>query len=914
MADSAGKSKPATKGTGDRKLRDEAEKKAVLPNHNSALLKKLDLDKLVHELQLHQIELEMQNAELQRTQQELEISRERYFDLYDIAPVGYFSISEKGIILEANLTGANMLGQVPATMRAKRFAGFIYPEDLDSFYLHRRQLFHTKLPQACEIRLMRKDGSLIWALIEATIRQDQQSNNPVCLMTISNITPQKNATQELAKSEQKYHIVADFTSDWEYWSAPGGGYIYVSPSCEQHTGYGPEAFMQDPDLMLKIMHPDDRDMLVRHKKEADSINGKNEPLNFRIVRRNGEERWIDHKCQKVFSGNGEYLGVRGSNRDITERMLAEKERIETEEKFRNVFDNSATGKSITSFDSTVNVNQALADMLGYTRQELAGIKWQDISHPEDVDETNRQIGLLRSGQKKSVRFFKRYVRKDGSIVYADVNTVLQTDREGKPLYYITSVLDVTERKLAEDKLQNERLMLVQTEMAAHLGSWEWDIATDTVTWSDELFRIFQMDPQDGAPSFAEHPILYHPDDMERLRQAVEIAITDGTPYELELRAIRKDGQTRVCVARGFAKMSSLGRPVRLFGSLQDITERKRAEDAILRSKLLLQDVIDSTPDQMYVKDCQHRYLMVNKSFAKAQNLMPQDMIGKPDTDFFSEELCLGNFDKGIRGFHEDDDQAFQGQIVHNQMHIVPWVDGTLHIYDTYKIPLTDESGKIYAAFIYSRDMTSQRKAEDDREASFVKLQKTLHDMITTVAKIVEMRDPYTAGHQERVATLAGAIAREMKLDDTRVEHLVMAAHIHDVGKMYVPSDILSKPGKLSDIELTMLKTHAQGSYAILKDLEFSQPIALMVLQHHERVDGSGYPKGLLGGEILAEAKILAVADVVEAMSSHRPYRPSLGIDAALDEISRNRGKLYDPDVVDACLELFRSGRFELQPS
>ena len=348
------------------------------------------------------------------------------------------------------------------------------------------------------------------------------------------------------------------------------------------------------------------------------------------------------------------------------------------------------------------------------------------------------------------------------------------------------------------------------------------------------------------------------------------------------------------------------------GIARDITERKQADEAILRSKMLLQSVIDSTPDWMYVKDFQHKFLLVNRSFAEAQHLTPQDIIGKADTDLFSEEMCLGNPDKGILGFHNDDNQAFQGQMVHNPRNIVTWADDSLHIYDTYKIPLADQSGKIYAALVYSRDMTEQRKAEDEREASFRTIQKTLHDVINTMAKIVEMRDPYTSGHQARVAALAGAIAREMKLDDTRVEHLVMAASIHDVGKMNVPSDILSKPGKLSDIEWAMIKTHPQGGYDILKDVEFSQPLALMVLQHHERLNGSGYPNGLKGNEMLLEAKILAVADVVEAMYSHRPYRPALGIDKALNEISQQRGILYDPDVVDTCMKLFKEQGYKFK--
>jgi PAS domain S-box-containing protein/putative nucleotidyltransferase with HDIG domain len=225
----------------------------------------------------------------------------------------------------------------------------------------------------------------------------------------------------------------------------------------------------------------------------------------------------------------------------------------------------------------------------------------------------------------------------------------------------------------------------------------------------------------------------------------------------------------------------------------------------------------------------------------------------------------------------------------------------------------DEAGKRKSIMAVFKDITERKLAEEELEKSYASLKKTLNDAIDTMAKIVETRDPYTAGHQHRVADLANAIAREMKLGDTRIDQLRMAAVIHDIGKINVPSDILSKPGKLSDIEFSLIKTHPQNGYDIVKGMDFPCSIAKAVLQHHERLDGSGYPNGLKGEDLLLEAKILAVADVVEAMASHRPYRPALGIEKALEEISKNKGKLYDPDVVDACVELFRSGKFEFKP-
>jgi len=213
--------------------------------------------------------------------------------------------------------------------------------------------------------------------------------------------------------------------------------------------------------------------------------------------------------------------------------------------------------------------------------------------------------------------------------------------------------------------------------------------------------------------------------------------------------------------------------------------------------------------------------------------------------------------------------------------------------------------------IVFRDITSRKKAEKELQDSWARLQRALRGTVQAISTTIEMRDPYTAGHQRRVAKLAEGIALELGLSEAGVEGLKLAAEIHDIGKIYVPSEILSKPTKLTELEYTIIKTHPQAGYEILKNIEFPWPIADIVLQHHERINGSGYPNGLKDGEILPEARILAVADVVEAMSSHRPYRPAFGIDRALEEIKQNRGVLYGEDEVEACLRLITEKGFTL---
>jgi HD-GYP domain-containing protein (c-di-GMP phosphodiesterase class II) len=205
-----------------------------------------------------------------------------------------------------------------------------------------------------------------------------------------------------------------------------------------------------------------------------------------------------------------------------------------------------------------------------------------------------------------------------------------------------------------------------------------------------------------------------------------------------------------------------------------------------------------------------------------------------------------------------------------------------------------------------------QKQSEELTTSVNYLRKIIGAVIQTLSMMVEAKDPYTAGHERRVADLARSIANDMGLSFEKTEAVRLSSVVHDIGKLYIPSEILNKPGKLLEAEFSLIKLHPKIAFDILKNIEFPWPLAEIVYQHHERCDGSGYPRGLKGNETLLESRIIAVADVVEAMASHRPYRPSLGIDAALKEITDNRGIKYDPDVVDICLKLFLEKGYSLK--
>lgn len=234
--------------------------------------------------------------------------------------------------------------------------------------------------------------------------------------------------------------------------------------------------------------------------------------------------------------------------------------------------------------------------------------------------------------------------------------------------------------------------------------------------------------------------------------------------------------------------------------------------------------------------------------------------------------------------------------------------GQRHLLANAMLSRGEEGGAVWDGTL--EDISEQVRLQEESRHTLLRLNKSMEDAIQAVAATIEQRDPYTAGHQRRVADLAARLATALGLPEDTVHGIRLTASIHDIGKIHVPAEILVYPGKLPEIEFALIRCHPTVGHEILKNVDFPWPVAEMVYQHHEHLDGSGYPRGLAGEQIMREARILTVADVVEAIALYRPYRPGLGIDAALDEIERGRGRHYDPDVVDACLRLFREDGYQ----
>ncbi len=445
-------------GTGTSSLRGAAENKLgkskVLPSD----LRDKTPEEIIHELRVHQIELEIQNEELKRTQLELEESRnnyqDKYRDLYDFAPVGYFSLTHKGIIREVNLTGATLLGMPRSKLMGRGFGYFVVPESLDRWDKHIITLLGHEEKQTCDLTLRRSDGSSFDIRLdsirmdEPAGRQGESGNEHLIRSTVIDITERKRIEEALRQSEERFRTLVQ--------NAPEAIYVQTQ-----------RRFAYLNPMALKLFGAETPDQLL------------GQPVFDRF----------DPSCHDTL-----------------------KERIRL-----------------------VNEERRSVNMLEAVCFKLDGA-------PFDVEVSAAPV---------------RWGGHDGAMVF---------------------LRDITKRVELEERLRHNQIMLARTERIAQIGSWEWEVATDSVTWSDELFRIFQLDPTQGAPSFEEHASIYTPDSMARLREAVGLALSDSIPYELELQGIRTDGETRHLRARGFPERGPDGRASYLFGSLNDITDRKRLEE------------------------------------------------------------------------------------------------------------------------------------------------------------------------------------------------------------------------------------------------------------------------------------------------------------------------------------------------
>jgi PAS domain S-box-containing protein/putative nucleotidyltransferase with HDIG domain len=610
--------------------------------------------------------------------------------------------------------------------------------------------------------------------------------------------------------------------------------------------------------------------------------------------------------------NGMLLGqiaLANSDREYTEQdlklieRLAERyaiainrKRSEDELALRaQLLDNANDSIVLHDFEGRLHyVNEVACRFYGYTSEELMQKKVFDLIVLESAEDHQFRLNELKT---KGRVVFDAVFGKDGALIPVEVNSSV-IDIGGKQ-FVLGVARDITKRKQAEEELQTSeakyRKIFENTGTAAMIV--EEDTTMSLINREFETLSGYAKEEIEGKKSWKEFFTEDYLDDMIRYHYLRRVD-PDSAPKQYETAFITRKGDVKHIIDT----VSVIPGTNQSLAFLLDISGIRQAEKTTEQSEEKFRTLFEEAPGGIGIARA-GKMLMANRAYLRMFGFASvTELVGTPLLDQIAPQ-CRSQVEEIARGREQGKEAPRAYETVGLKK------DGSqspLYI-ETARIELPDGPATIG----YFTDITERKRAEERLRESLTKLAKTFEQTVESLASIAEMRDPYTAGHQVRVAKLACEIASEIGMSEEQVNAIRTAALIHDIGKIIVPSEILNKPGTLSVLERSFVEAHAQASYEILKNIEFEFPIAEIILQHHEKLDGSGYPQGLSGDSILKEARVLTVADIIEAMASYRPYRPALPLKTALEEISSHRGTLYDADVVDACLRLFLEKGFSL---
>ncbi len=610
------------------------------------------------------------------------------------------------------------------------------------------------------------------------------------------------------------------------------------------------------------------------------------------VDKGGNQIFVEVTASPILDEKGGIVQFVHVARDITEGKKAEEALKASEERYRNLVENAPVGIGISTVDGrAIFRNKTIAQMHGYDSvEEFLKLPSEELY----CDPKDRERLLALTKEQGLVKDFEvRHRLKNGSAFWVSLTVIPQKIEMGESALLLIAQ-NIDDRKKAEEALKasEERYRNLIENLPVGLAVATFD--GRLLQRNKELCRMLGFQSQGESLAV---PVLETYSDPEDRRRFFEVAKA-GPVKDYEVRRRRKDGSAFWCSLTAVPHKTEIGEPANLV-IIQDISERKRAEEALKASEERYRNLVDNAPVGIGITTVAGRPVFRNTEITRMYGYESvEELLKVPDQERYydpedRERLLALIREQGLVRDFEVRLKRKDGSVFRSSLTAV-----------SQKI----ETGEPALLFV-TQDITERKQAEEEVQHGVERLRKAMTDTVQAMSRIAEVRDPYTAGHQRRVAQLSLEIAKELGFSGERLEVIGIVALIHDIGKIHVPAEILSKPGKLTEPEFSMIKSHPQVGYDIIKGIDFPWPVAQMVLQHHERMDGSGYPAGLQRTEISPEARILAVADVVEAMYSHRPYRAALGIGEALKELERGKTTLYDADVVDACVRLFTEKLF-----
>jgi PAS domain S-box-containing protein len=661
-----------------------------------------------------------------------------------------------------------------------------------------------------------------------------------------------------------------------------GNYTYLNPKFTELFGYALEEIPTGRDWFNKAYTD------AKRRKEAITAwfedlrkypTGETRSRVFLITCKDGSEKLILFRTVTT-EQNDHFV----TYEDITDRKKAEETLRESEEKYRTILENIEEGYYEVDLKGNVTFcNDYLCKIMGYPREELLGTNNRRYTDPVSAKHVFETFNRVYRTGIPSESLDWQLTRKDGSKRTVEISVALSKDANGAPVGFRGILRDVTEEKLADEALRVSEEKYRQLVNHAPAGLYEVDFIQRRFVTVNDVMCEYTGYTKEELLSMSPFDILVEESKARFMERITRVLSGENVPETVEFSIRTKEGKelsvlinAKLVYDQGFPKGARV--------VVHNITERKSAEQALRKSEERYRFLVDNANDAIFIAQ-DGLIKFPNPKTLEILGYSEDELVRIPYTDLVHPD------DQGI--LSEFRDKREGGKEVTSTYSLRVRNRGGEEIWaQISSVPIVWEDRPATLNFV--RDITIQKKAEEGLRNSLDKLRKITGATIQAMAQTVEVRDPYTAGHQKRVADLARAIATRMGLSADRVDGIRMAGVIHDIGKISVPAEILSKPGLLTPLEFSLIKTHSQIGHDILKDIEFPWDIATMVLQHHERLDGSGYPQGVTGERILLEARILTVADVVEAMASHRPYRPSLGLDKALEEVKDKKGRFYDP--------------------
>ena len=546
-------------------------------------------------------------------------------------------------------------------------------------------------------------------------------------------------------------------------------------------------------------------------------------------------------------------------------------------------------------------NKAFTDLFGYTAEELQTVGggpaiYADKGLGKTIFETIQNGGSWRGEAW--------FIAKNGNRFLALMSADAVKDDRGKVIALIGVHTDITESKKTEEMLRESEANYRQLFENSPAGIYQINFKTGKFVKANDVFCEYAGCTQEEITALSPFDILTEDSQKLLLERLEKISKGVKVPETVEFEILNKKGRHFYIQLNIKNIYDAEGGIVGADVVAHDITERKRSEEKIRQSEEKYRNILEHMQEAYYEVDLTGNLTFCNDSLCLITEYSRNELLGQNYSKFSDPEISKKVFQLFnqvyITGEPED---RFDWQVLRK--------DNTRRYIEASVSLIKDAAGENIGFRGLLRDITDRKRADEKLQQTLDSLKKAVGTTIQVLVSVLESRDPYTAGHQTQVANLSCAIAAELGLDQEKIEGIHMAGVIHDIGKLAIPTEILTKPSKLTDIEFSLIKQHPETGYEMLKYVESPWPLAQIVYQHHERMNGSGYPKNLKGDEILLEARIMAVADVVDAMASHRPYRAALGIEKALAEIEEHKGILYDEAVVDACLTLFRGKGYKL---